>query len=1244
LLEKLILILNFNQTIIKSKKEKNIIYLLEINGFDPETTIVNLNLTDINIPSFYNLLNKWIDSLMKRLKYPELNTNLNNNTNNNTNLSMISNHNFFNLTGEEILIYAKKGNKISKMKINPYENKSLEILGEFNNSFYSFTEIEHNLKFKNNNNNYNNYFNSNSYKEIEVSFNLSESKYSENLYQDNKLNIDKNGIKQHYMKYNNKEEILAPELEQYQYIISEVTCNKMKREIYFYSPLVFHNKTKKALILEFRNKKENNINNNNSENSNCTHIVIIYPGKKIGIPISQYNKVMNIFQEKSYTENINEDFSKGILNNLNEINNLIDINEIFTNKFFFKEVKLSQMNLNLHKKPNRLNENYFYNEIKINSAYSVKNFLPFEITVLRKLFENPISLQKSEKGIIDEISFDKPLEIYLKISDFETKEPIIIKPFLEHEYANKLLSESNNNIDLENFKSSIGQKFANNFQAQSGLPNNLKTVKLYHKNYSFNNLSLEINALIYFKLTNFHTELVFLSSNVILNETGLNNMRLFYSHKKEIGMPVNYSNNIEDNISDYLLNENKCIYRLFNNSEVKFFINIFECESNSININDDIKPGKPIIAVCKNDSKLFEFVVSVDYTYVTNEMRKIDNQIDLLCRVITIKPRTILINNLNNFYLEVALCKNNIHRQIFKPKTKNSFYFFNDLNGILNNIYMKIQPEENKKEKNNLNYSQENIENNLLEEKRKAYTNEKIFEWSREINLRYQGLITIPINYIINNKKNLINNLNQYQQNENNEKDINKNKNNDIERENYNYINNYFENISNERKGKDGQIYLNIDIKYINLNMIVTITEATYENTQFLIENEIDDISIRVFQYQKEGINDEIIKPRNYYKDKEIDIDMEKDIETEDENKLYKEKNQIKKQHNKLIFSIMDYLHNSNSSLNNTIGLEFFKYENNDKNLDQINHIDFTNCKIKKILNSIMYYTIYENKILNHTDKKTYEYPIIDELEIGDKKILIIIETKGMRKILRFEEKKKLHSESLNNRILNTMITFQLEFHVKSIGISLISDNIFKDRKQRNYNRREILYFMLSEISLFWKKDSKFSMNYDDDELRFTLGNLKIDNMVSKHSTCKFPNFLSVIDNSDSFNNNNNPFFDLIVNSENHIFDKISKIKYLYYNIKTLKIAFDTDLIEDIILFLRNINYRLDSEIFNINKIFKDEEKNQKNSDIEQSKNKINFTSQGNYNHNHNHYHYNSLSKYQILNILKFMFEFLFFF
>ncbi len=1075
-------------------------------------------------------------------------------------MKIISNHRIFNYTGDEIIINTKKDNKQSAIKINPSGYKDLELISDFN--YECENEIlNKNLKgypnskgFKNNNNNdknlISNIFNKNS---VLVNFILSEKKYSQNLYQDNNLSIDKNGIKQHYIIYKSDDNPLEKQLECYQYLISEITCSRLKRHICLYSPLVFHNKTRKTLILEFISKKSDYRSPSKIYES---YTLIIESQAKIGIPI--YYLDCLIIVNNDLTLNSEYDINNNNSNNENKFrkDSMIDTNDIMTKNFYFHEIKLSNFILNFHRKQNKSIGSL--REIKINNAYSVKNYLPFEITIHSKSLVNSITLQKSEKVSIDSLSFNKPFEVMLFISDFSTKDPIVIQPFNDFEHVNRLHLESDK-IELDNYSNLMKQKFAQN--SNSNLPNNLKTIKLYHKNYNQNNLTIEVSALIYFKYTNFHIELVFLSTNIIVNETGLDNLRLFYSANREIGMPICFNKNqsdtdnpiIDNNYKDINVSNGKCIYRIFNNSESKFFMNVFDCTSNKINIIDDIKPTQPIIVVCKGKNKHYEFVVSVNYTYVTSEMRKTDNQVDLLCKVITIKPRTIIINELEMFSVDICLEKDlysndKLTRQRFVPNSKNSFYFFNDISSLNNSLCVKIEPflslENDINKHTKITPEEININNNIQDlYTENNYSSGLIYNWSRPILMRYHGLITIPITYDYLD----FNNVDSILPNKNLDK------------------------INKENKKKQ-KYYLNLDIKYVDLNMIVTFSEATYENTQFLLENNLENILVRVFQYKYEGINDEIIQPKNYVY-----------VAKNEYEKFYEDQN---KKFNKTIFSLIDYL-NSSGTASNCIGIEFYKYENKNKILDNLMTTDFSNCNLEKLSNSIFYYSIYENKIHNYSNGKTYEYPIIDEVSINGNQILIFIETKGMKKTIIFESKKKEIAETLSNQVLNTSITFQVELTIKNIGISLISDNIYHDRKHRNYLRNEILFILLSEINFYFKKDSKLSLNYDEGEMRLSLGNLRIDNMASTHDKCRFPNLLTIVD--DNLDENyNNPFFDLSVFSQIHVFDKISKITFLNYYIKTIKISFDTDLIEEIIFFANNITFRLQNSFIEVHKIFKE--------------------------------------------------------
>ncbi len=49
LVEKFYIILNFSQVLQKIENENKIIYYLEINAFDSDSSVININLSDLNV-------------------------------------------------------------------------------------------------------------------------------------------------------------------------------------------------------------------------------------------------------------------------------------------------------------------------------------------------------------------------------------------------------------------------------------------------------------------------------------------------------------------------------------------------------------------------------------------------------------------------------------------------------------------------------------------------------------------------------------------------------------------------------------------------------------------------------------------------------------------------------------------------------------------------------------------------------------------------------------------------------------------------------------------------------------------------------------------------------------------------------------------------------------------------------------------------------------------------------------------
>ena len=69
LIEKFFVIMNFTQVLKKIENDNKIIYNLEVNEFDPDSSVININLSDINVIIIYikslikyNIIFKLLDS------------------------------------------------------------------------------------------------------------------------------------------------------------------------------------------------------------------------------------------------------------------------------------------------------------------------------------------------------------------------------------------------------------------------------------------------------------------------------------------------------------------------------------------------------------------------------------------------------------------------------------------------------------------------------------------------------------------------------------------------------------------------------------------------------------------------------------------------------------------------------------------------------------------------------------------------------------------------------------------------------------------------------------------------------------------------------------------------------------------------------------------------------------------------------------------------------------------------------
>jgi hypothetical protein len=312
--------------------------------------------------------------------------------------------------------------------------------------------------------------------------------------------------------------------------------------------------------------------------------------------------------------------------------------------------------------------------------------------------------------------------------------------------------------------------------------------------------------------------------------------------------------------------------------------------------------------------------------------------------------------------------------------------------------------------------------------------------------------------------------------------------------------------------------YVNIDIKQDNLITDIFIYPANFNNSQFVIENRLSDFVVKVKQEKYEKNNYDFID--------------------------YREQNlsNPRSHSNKIIFSLFNYTQGDN-----IIVLEVTdRYNNN--------------------VNTRLRYQIFEENCINLTNGTKKDYPYIHNIKLSNREIYISINSNGMKKTITF-------CDSSDNHLFTNyenIDQLSIEFSISSMGISLISDNRYNDKKLRNYRRSELLFMCLDNIYGTYTKNTKHI--HSDGVLSLVINDIQIDNQYIY--LCRYPTIIKT-DRRDK-----NPFFKLNLFSQIHNEDKISKIRYLNFSIKPIIFKAEPALLDALIEAFNNVTSQLDTYYF----------------------------------------------------------------
>ena len=194
------------------------------------------------------------------------------------------------------------------------------------------------------------------------------------------------------------------------------------------------------------------------------------------------------------------------------------------------------------------------------------------------------------------------------------------------------------------------------------------------------------------------------------------------------------------------------------------------------------------------------------------------------------------------------------------------------------------------------------------------------------------------------------------------------------------------------------------------------------------------------------------------------------------------------------------------------------------------------------------------------------------KLDLGNN-IIMCLESNGIKMKISFYDKSILDK----NEDFTENINFDIK--INEVMVSLIGDNEFKNKKLRNYERKEILLLEINQLFLQIKWDKNVGLLGKD----IIMTNLLLENLTLYNQSKN-------IQYINAFYNQTNPCLWL----QNKIFhfknDNVWKIGGFSLQLGNLKLNIDPVFIEEMMDFINNIIYRMKIKNYNVDKIFLVEE------------------------------------------------------
>lgn len=288
------------------------------------------------------------------------------------------------------------------------------------------------------------------------------------------LKIDNLQIKLHSIDRSQEIKSLKmnPKVEKYQYLVSEVKFDSLKKKIFIYSPINIENNTNVILNITLCRKNLSN------------YMFFLEPGNVVGIPFEYLDGIMEIEYDCSNT------LSFGVLDFLKPeaLHQILKFNN--NNSF--------SLNSDEWKKP--------YRVLAVNHCYTIRNHLPFDATINVSHLNEGILIAKGEKAYVNQVSNNGIFEMGLSFLDFKTKTSL------------SLFKEANNKNN--NKKSKDKDNNSNNILSPETF-----TVSVFD--------SLNREAIICVSVVNPNDKVIVLyCSGVLVNETVMN-IKFYYLNKKD---------------------------------------------------------------------------------------------------------------------------------------------------------------------------------------------------------------------------------------------------------------------------------------------------------------------------------------------------------------------------------------------------------------------------------------------------------------------------------------------------------------------------------------------------------------------------------------------------------------------------------------------------------------------------------------------------------------------------------------